>query len=307
MVSMETCLRRITRRIAFVRGGARLIEPLRRHYVKRYESSPERFATLDDFDGDMKLRVDRASYMGSLIYWRGYHSYRELRCLDRLLTPSMVFADVGANRGEFTIFAAKRLPHGKVLSFEPLGVCYQELLANVRLNKLANVLPFACGLADATKRCPLYTSTDVGAHGSWHEGLTTLYPTDDRAEFVGTAALRRFDDVFHESKLSSLHCMKIDVEGAELAVLHGARDCLERFRPVLLLEINAETFQAAGSTNREIADLLTPLGYRLHAIGRRGSAHPAGIDKLPDFCCTLWAPTSGSSCSPADLQRVLTA
>jgi hypothetical protein len=101
--------------------------------------------------------------------------------------------------------------------------------------------------------------------------------------------------------------MKIDVEGAELAVLRGASDCLERFRPVLLLEMNAETFQAAGFTNREIADLLTSLGYRLHVINRRGSAHLASIDQLPEFCCTLWAPTSRSSCSPQDLQRVLTA
>jgi FkbM family methyltransferase len=307
MISFESCLRRVTRRIAFVRGGARLIEPLRRHYVKRYAGTPERWIVINDFDGDMRFRVDRASYMGSLTYWRGYHSYSELCCLARLLKPWMVFADVGANRGEFTVFAAKRLPDGRVLSFEPLRSTYQELLENVRLNDLKNVSTFECGLAEAAGARELYTSDDLTAHGSWHEGLGTLYQTDYRATLLGTVKLRKFDEVAQQSQLQTLQCMKIDVEGAELAVLQGARECIERFRPLLLLEINRETFEAAGYSKWEIIDFLRRYDYRLYRIGRHGSTTAVAIDDLPDFCCTLWVPPNGFSCSDQDLRRVLAA
>jgi FkbM family methyltransferase len=304
MNTLESCLRKITRRIAFVRGGARLIEPLRRYYVKRYAGTPERWVVIDDFDGNMRFRLDRASYMGSLMYWRGYHSYCELRCLDKLLTRSTVFADVGANRGEFTIFAAKRLTRGTVLSFEPLRDNYQDLAQNVRLNSLKNVLAFECGLAEQNQERPLYTSDDLTAHGSWHEGLGTLYHTDYRAVPLGTVKLRKFDELFRESGLTALDGMKIDVEGAELAVLQGAQQSIARFRPWLCLEMNRETFEAAGYSMCDVADFLQPFGYQLYRIGRHGSTRAVDVRQLPDFCCTLWVPTGCASSSDHDLRRL---
>jgi FkbM family methyltransferase len=307
MPHVETYLRKVAHRIAFVRGGSRLVEPVRRHFVKHYAGTSQSRIVVDDFDGDMRLRVDRASYMGSLIYWRGYHSYRELRCLDRLLTPAMNFVDVGANRGEFTIFAAKRLPQGQVVSFEPVADIHRELLENIELNQLGNVTAFDCGLADRNDSLPLYTTADLDDAGSWNEGLGTLFPTFDQAVSVGTVKLRRLDDVVRELDLHALHCLKIDVEGAELAVLRGAAECLERFRPVLLLELNAATLAAANCSNRDIANFLTPFGYQLHVVDRLGVMKPVQIVQVPDFCSTVWTPTGASSCTPTDLARLVAA
>jgi FkbM family methyltransferase len=307
MLNVEFQLRRVTRKIAFVRGGARLIEPIRRHYVSRYAASPQRWTEIGDFDGDMKLRVDRAAYMGSLIYWRGYHSYRELRVLDRLLTPAMTFIDVGANRGEFTVFAAKRLPSGRVLSFEPLPDNFRELTHNIKLNHLDNVTPFAVGLADSSRRQSLYTSADESVHQSWNEGLGSLFASDYRAIELEPIELRTLDEVCSDAKLSTIHCIKIDVEGAELSVLHGAHNCLLRFRPVLILESNAETCRSAGYSIHDIAHLLEPLGYQPHAIDRRGKVAPLALAQMPDFCSTIWLPPPGFACTEQHVARVLSA
>lgn len=307
MFDVETQLRKVTRKIAFLRGGARLVEPIRRHYVSHYATKASRWTEIADFDGDMKLRLDRAAYMGSLIYWRGYHSYRELRVLDRLLTPAMTFVDVGANRGEFTVFAAKRLPHGRVLSFEPLPDNFNELVHNIELNRLENVTPFAVGLAESSRRQPLFTSADETVHQSWNEGLGSLFASDYRTVELESIDLRTMDSVLAETDSDAMHCLKIDVEGAELHVLQGAFECLERFRPVVILEINAETFAAAGYSNQDVAELLTPFGYRLHAIDRCGRVEPLELAHLPDFCWAIWLPPAGFSCTKQDLARVLAA
>lgn len=305
MIDVESQLRKVTRKIAFLRGGARLVEPIRRHYVSHYAAKSSRWTEIADFDGDMKLRLDRAAYMGSLIYWRGYHSYRELRVLDRLLTPAMTFVDVGANRGEFTIFTAKRLPHGRVLSFEPLPANYAELVHNIELNRLQNVTPFPIGLAETSRRQPLFISADETMHQSWNEGLGSLFASDYRAVELETVELRTLDEVCSEAKLDAIHSIKVDVEGAELHVLQGAVACLHRFRPMLILEMNAETFAAAGYSNQDVAELLTPFGYRLHAIDRCGRVQPLELAHLPDFCWAIWLPPTGFSCTKLDLARVL--
>ncbi len=289
---LESGLRNLTKKMLYVRGGWRLIEPIRRHYVRQYEQRDDSSLVIQDYDGDLRFRLDRASYMGSLIYWRGYHSFTELCCLNRLLTPEMVFADVGANRGEFTIYAAKRLTRGTVLSFEPLADNFAVLKENVSLNGFDNARVFACGLADVEEQREIFTSADHDLHGSWHEGLATLYQTDYRGRPLGTVTLRRFDDVFNEQKLSRLDGMKIDVEGAEMAVLKGAMESIAKHRPFILMEMNQETFHAAGYSKEDIANRLQPLGYQCFHIGRRGALTETSCDNLPDFCNALWVAKS---------------
>lgn len=290
MPLIEHTLRRITKKLMAVRGGNRLIEPVRRHFVKQYTGRPEGTVIINDFDGDLKLRIDRASYMGSLIYWRGYHSLNELFCLKQLLSPEMVFADVGANQGEFTTFAAKYVRNGRVLSFEPLHENFAVLTENVELNQFRNVQLFDCGLGETQGSLEIYTSEDLTAHGSWHEGLGSLYRTDYRSKSLGSVRIEIFDEQFAKSGCTRLDGMKIDVEGAELFVLKGAAETIQKFHPFLMLEINEETYQAAGYSKRDVVERLTGWGYRMFKIGRRGRRVEVDPSQLPDFCCTLWLP-----------------
>ena len=294
MQLIERSLRGMCHRIARVRGGPRLVERVRRHYAKHYAGGSDSLIVLDDFDGDLKFRVDRASYMGSLIYWRGYHSRPQLMCLDRFLQPHMVFADVGANHGEFTTFAAKRLGQGKVLAFEPLEENYRWLVENVQLNRFPNVLTYQLGLSDRPGEVDFFTSNDTRLFGSSHEGLATMFPGGDRTAYAGRAQVDVFDDVFRETGLRRLDGMKIDVEGAELSVLRGARQSIQRHQPFILVEINAETYQAAGYCKKDLCEFLQGLDYQVFNIGRHGDWVPINADQLFDLCNVLWLPRTFS-------------
>lgn len=57
--------------------------------------------------------------------------------------------------------------------------------------------------------------------------------------------------------------MKIDIEGAELKALRGAKTLLDRMMPELLIEVHPEYISDMGGTHEELIDLLTTVGYDL--------------------------------------------
>ena len=85
------------------------------------------------------MRVDRNSYMGGSIFWNGFHHASELIFLNKYLKSDMTFIDIGANQGEFTLFAADKLKDGSVLAFEPTPFQLGLLEQNVQLNNFSHV------------------------------------------------------------------------------------------------------------------------------------------------------------------------
>jgi hypothetical protein len=69
--------------------------------------------------------------------------------------------------------------------------------------------------------------------------------------------------------------IKIDVEGAELQVLKGARATLERHRPTLVFEHGSGSAEVFGTYPRDIFALLDALAYRLFDLDGNG---PYGVE-----------------------------
>ncbi len=280
MTDLDVYLSAITRRLDGIRGIRRLTLPFRSHYARKYIESPDRFVTINDYAGNIRMILDRSAYLGGSLYWQRYHHVGEIRYLFKNLTSEMTFADVGANQGEFALVAAKLASAGQVLAFEPENRMFELLEKNVRLNDYQNVTLFKLGLGSENSASKIYTSTETALHHGWHEGLFTSYQDDTRAEFVQDIEIRRLDDVLAEIEVERIDYMKVDVEGAELPVLQGAIESLRRFRPKVLLEINETTFKAAGYSAIEILEFMTKLDYRFFSILRNGKIREEETQKI---------------------------
>jgi FkbM family methyltransferase len=244
------------------------------------------WTTIEDFDGDLRFNLDRSAYIGSLIYWHGWHHHKELKLLHRLLRPEMVFVDVGANQGEFTLFAAKRLTLGGVLAFEPSPGSFRHLTKNVALNRCKNVLLHSVALGEKTATAELFTEA-AGKQTSRYqanEGLSSMFPSEDRPHRVATVDVKSFDEVFRRSGFSRLDVIKIDVEGAELPVLRGAINSIREQRPLILVEISKSNFAAAGYTPVQLSDFLQAEGYQLFGISHSGNLAEISPEQVPDQC-----------------------
>lgn len=75
-------------------------------------------------------------------------------------------------------------------------------------------------------------------------------------------SVKRFDDLFEKVDMPGKVVIKIDIEGSEYAFLDGARECIAKLRPLLIIEINPRALRAAGITNDVFKKLIIQLGYR---------------------------------------------
>jgi FkbM family methyltransferase len=154
----------------------------------------------------------------------------------------MVFVDVGANDGYYTLFAARRVgPSGRVVAAEPSSRERAHLQRNLGRNGLDNVSVVPAAIGAAAGLADLHL-----AHGV-HAGHNTLggFAHDD----VVRASLERvpiepLDAVVARLGLAKVDFVKIDVEGAEARVIAGATAMLTSMRPLMLIEVNDKALRA---------------------------------------------------------------
>jgi len=143
--------------------------------------------------------------------WLGSYEAAKQRKAVELVRPGMVCWDVGANVGFYTLLFAELVgPQGKVFAFEPLGRNVDLLRRHVEINGYRNVRIFPCALADFDGE----VSFDPG-------------PNPSIGRIAPSGPLRvpcaRADTLLATGEVEAPDVIKIDVEGAEAAVLRGAR------------------------------------------------------------------------------------
>jgi hypothetical protein len=112
----------------------------------------------------------------------------------------------------------------------------------------------------------------------WYNSLRP--PAVDGPIRTVRVSVRRLDDVLGESGVSKVDFIKLDVEGAELSVLHGAMKLLEgESRPAILAEVQDARTAAWGYAAREIIQFLVRMDYRWFAIAAKGALLPISCDQ----------------------------
>jgi len=192
------------------------------------------------------------------------------------LRPGDVVYDIGANWGFFTCLAAALVGEtGAVAAFEPGERAFDQLRGNVAHAALWRVILKRCALAQVTGGSvplvlPGWGHADTGAYVS-------SSPPSRRTEDVPTLAL---DDFWRQQGCPRLRLIKIDVEGAELQVLRGARQLLhDRACDYLVIETGIYA-QRYGTRARDTVEFLSSCGYS-HVL-RFSNEPPYLVPLTPD-------------------------
>jgi FkbM family methyltransferase len=206
------------------------------------------------------LQLDTTDFVGRSIYY-GIFEPREIQALKRLIKPGWVAVDVGANLGYHTLILASLVgSNGRVYAFEPVTETYGQLMQNISLNPYANILPLHTALLDR----PQTIQFVVPLH---NKGKARMASGNLGTETVTATTLDAFCD---ERGLQQLDFLKVDIEGSEHLFLRGAACTLARFRPLLLIELNASLLAQLDSSPSAIAATLQGLGYTLRVPSWRG-------------------------------------
>lgn len=162
-----------------------------------------------------------------------------------VLADSVVF-DLGANVGYYTLLAAKLAHRGQIVAFEPEPRNAAFLRANIAVNSCRNISVRELAVAEAsgTARFKMGSGTGTGSLSGEGDLQVKLVSLD---EFVA------------DSGLQPTH-LKIDVEGAEGAVLCGGLETLATLRPTIFLSTHGPT------AHRDCCEILRDLNYDLQPI-----------------------------------------
>jgi FkbM family methyltransferase len=188
------------------------------------------------------------------LYVCGSFEPNEFSFLHGFLKPGMVFVDVGANDGYYTLFGARRVgANGKVVAVEPSTRERINLRRNLLRNRIENVHVVAAALGAAQGDADLHLAQ--GVH-SGHNTLGKFAHDDVKAARLERVTVNTLDQIASELRLDRIDFVKIDVEGAEASVVTGARRVLETMRPVMLIEINDGALRAQGIGADELLRML---------------------------------------------------
>jgi FkbM family methyltransferase len=175
----------------------------------------------------------RDAYIGKSLAEYGEFSKEESDLFTSILRPGDIALDVGANIGAHSIAMANAVgDKGLVYAFEPQRMCYYSLCANVAMNGLRQVICLQQAVSDkpGVMKIPELDFMKPGNFGGleiYHEWNA---PGTCQVKVVTVDAMN----------LPSLRFMKVDVEGMETAVLDGARETIQKFRPILNLECDRQ-------------------------------------------------------------------
>ena len=206
--------------------------------------------------------VDPADRQVSLDLLRS-HRYEpvETDLFERAARPRMVVVDAGANLGVYTFLAARAVGDaGRVVAIEPNPSMFGLLSRNVLENGMRNVDLVCKAVGSGAGEMPLYRVPG-------HPALASLSSANARAStdriVVEVATL---DSLLAGLEIDRVDLMKIDTQGAELEVLEGGCEMIERDRPLLFIEYWPAGLRGMNHDPRELLARLVAWGYVLSLV-----------------------------------------
>lgn len=183
-----------------------------------------------------------------------------------------VLLDVGANVGEWAEAACRHLPEATVHAFE-IAPATAALLRDRAAPFGGRIVVNPFGLSDREGRVTIYADAADSTATSTLPLALAYNPGMDRpaAPVEAMAEVTTGDAYLDRHGIAAVDLLKIDVEGAERAVLDGFSGALRAGRVrIIQFEygwLNAHT----GATLKWFHGLLEPLGFRI------GKLYPEGV------------------------------
>ena len=239
------------------RGNYRVVNALRR-------------LTNADIDAELIVRRDGltwslnpSDFVHQDVFWHGVKDKWDVWHLRRMLPPTSLIVDIGSNFGYYAVYLAHHLgPQARAIAFEPMPRNFGRLVHNIGLNGLNDrVKPLRVGLS----RVPGWAQMGM------REGNSGSAQIQGEAGTGIAIELDALDRIWDQVAGHDARCdfVKLDVEGHEVAALSGARNVIERHRPVILLEVDPPRLAECGSSPRELQASLDDFGYRYFVADRK--------------------------------------
>ncbi len=206
---------------------------------------------------DKSIRlVSGSDWLTSRIYWNGAQAFEPEVLLPFLaMSPgSRGTLDIGAYSGWYSLLASAANRQSKVFAFEANPVVAEALSANLRLNCSSNIQIFECAVSDAEGMAQFHVGSEGLASSS---SLLVEWKGLHRTIEVPS---RTIDSIMESEGNPPVDLAKIDIEGAEGNAIRGMERTIDRWAPVMIVELLHDHRDGF----RPVARSLMTRGYRCY-------------------------------------------
>lgn len=167
----------------------------------------------------------------------------EVQFFRSILTPTSNVIEVGSNLGMHAVPIATMIEKGKLFCFEPQRIIFQMLCGNLALNQLTNVFAYNHGVSNQEGVIEI---TSSNYETPWNYGSFSLdkgFNTEghfdgiENKEYLNVISIDNHKEI---QKLTTLALLKIDAEGFERPVLAGAKETIQKHKPIIFLEAHPQ-------------------------------------------------------------------
>ncbi len=231
---------------------------------------------LPSFNGAVAIGINNKKFIVPLL---GRQGYDNLNLSEPWMTKVLLalrplfngyFTDVGVNLGQTLLKAHAVFGELNYIGFEPNPSCVHYVQEMIRHNRFKNtvVLPIAVGEKTEILKLNFFAADKSDSAATIIENFRPNIRTD-HSLFV---PVFDFHQVSHFLPGKDFSILKIDVEGAELEVLHGLKEWINIHNPLIILEILP--VYSAENRNRlerqhKIEALLTTWNYKIARIKKK--------------------------------------
>lgn len=188
-------------------------------------------------------------------YWLGLYEKDKSKHFARHIKSGQVVYDVGAHVGYYSLLAATRVGReGHVWAFEPVPENFAFLQRHIELNRIPNITCMQTAIARSS-------GTTYFRMG----GTRSTGKLSSQGE-LAVAALC-LDDLVSACSAPLPNVIKLDIEGAELDALQGARNLLLASHPKLYVATHSE------SLHRDCIEYLAGMKYEVTVLEWDPSGH----------------------------------
>lgn len=200
--------------------------------------------------------LDEKGYVDQCIIKSGIFEEKSTQATKQLIKKDHIVLDVGANIGYYSVLFSRLVGQkGRVLCFEPTKYYGKVLKMNLEANNVDNVEVFEFGLSDKSQQLEIQIG---GSSASLHNPGNIPSGTNELIK------LTTLDDFMEEHRLQKIDFIKVDIDGHEPLFFKGAWKTLDKYDPIILLEVSHLHYYEAGFTAWDFFDTLKNKGYRIY-------------------------------------------
>jgi len=219
---------------------------------KNLDLSQERVISI--FDNKLKTISQDKGISSELIIHK-IHEPLTTSLIIKKLTKGMHCIDIGSNIGYYAILESSKIgDNGLVWSIEPSPQNFKTLSKNIILNQRKNIKCYNIAIGEKNGKIDFL----ISEKSNWSK-IKNESDHIEKGDKIIQVDIMTLDSFSEKNEIKKVDLLRMDVEGYERNIIEGSMNFLEKFKPILMIEVHKMII--GNNRTNELLEKLQKMNY----------------------------------------------